>query len=251
MKIGIYGFGFVGSAVYNNIKNKNNIRIYDKFIQKLNSVDNYDKITETDILFVCVPTPLVENKIDFSAITETLEHLMLVSYQGIVVIKSTVLPEFINYNIRNNTLNLVSNPEFLIEHKSNEDFKNQEVILLGGRSDLCEKVAECYRKEFDLNNFEFEFCSFDEALMFKYLRNIKLGYDVLFTNFMYQTTKNHRKYMKLFEKIPVKQIQDVNLSPDGKLGFGGNCLPKDTIAYNSYIENNLTEYMIKYNNTLR
>ena len=37
--------------------------------------------------------------------------------------------------------------------------------------------------------------------------------------------------------------------PDGKLGFGGKCLPKDTTHYmNLFSEDNLYEDVLKYKN---
>ena len=51
--------------------------------------------------------------------------------KSIIVIKSTVLPKYIE-DILEISENLVINPEFLRENFANEDFINSEIIVFGG-----------------------------------------------------------------------------------------------------------------------
>ncbi len=39
--------------------------------------------------------------------------------------------------------------------------------------------------------------------------------------------------------------------PDGKRGFGGKCLPKDTQGFNSIFSSKILEEILEYNKTLR
>ena len=58
-KIGIVGNGFVGNAIYQNIKDK----IKDVFVFDVDSQKSYNTKDETiscDIVFVCLPTPMKE-----------------------------------------------------------------------------------------------------------------------------------------------------------------------------------------------
>jgi len=68
MKIGISGFGFVGGALYANINNSNTI-IYDPAIKKYNKQNN---LLNTNVIFICVGTPLKNGKMDSSAVNENL-----------------------------------------------------------------------------------------------------------------------------------------------------------------------------------
>lgn len=249
MKIGIYGFGFVGQAVYNSIINKNDVVIYDKYKHPLGSAYNKEQIVKCDIVFVCLPTPYVED--ERTLIDIELEQFICDGFCGTLVIKSTILPEQLTIPKDNVMFKICSNPEFLREFNTFDDFKNQETILLGGRADICEFVADIYRNYFDIKTFNFEFCTFEQALEFKYFRNIKLSYDILFANFLYDTSIDFRKYQQLFEKFPVRKFNETNICVDGKFGFGGSCLPKDVKNFSKNRNNTLTKFIINYNEELR
>jgi UDP-glucose 6-dehydrogenase len=158
------------------------------------------------------------------------------------VIKSTIHPDYIPtvpYD-----LNIVSNPEFLNEHTAIDDFKNQKLVIIGGRVDLCEQLKNIYKTEFDIDA-EYEFVKFEEALIFKYIRNIKIAYDVMFWEFVHETTGNYRKYKHTLSKIP---FEINSIRTDTKPGIGGHCLPKDTLSYPTH---ELTNFIIDFNNRIR
>jgi UDP-glucose 6-dehydrogenase len=240
MKIGISGFGFVGSAVYESIKDKNSVEIYDPNIEKFN---DKEKLLECGVIFICAGTPLKNNEMDASAVNDNLIFLHDTKYEGLVVLKSTIHPKYLlKEPIK--TLNIVSNPEFLNEHTALDDFKNQDLIIVGGRIDLCNTLKNIYESEFNIFT-EFEFMSFEEALIFKYIRNIKIAYDVMYWEFVQETTGNYRKYKHTLSKIPFSIDK---IRTDTKPGIGGHCLPKDT---KSYPEHELTEYISSFNNRIR
>ena len=72
-------------------------------------------------------------------------------------------------------LNMVSNPEFLNEHSALSDFRHQKAAILGGDIELCYRVKNFYLEHFTCKIDEFIMVGFDEALVFKYLRNIKIA----------------------------------------------------------------------------
>jgi len=238
--IGISGFGFVGSAIYSSIKDKNNVAIYDPAIGKYNQIS---KLLECSVIFICVGTPLKNNKMDATAVINNIIFLKKNNYKGLIVIKSTIHPKYLP-NVLLSGINVVSNPEFLNENTAYDDFKNQKLIIIGGRIDLCEQLKNTYIKYFNLNA-EYEYMKFDEALIFKYIRNIKIAYDVMFWEFVNETAGNYRKYKNTLNKIP---FEVKNIRSDGLPGFGGNCLIKDTTAYPESI---LTNYLLKYNDIIR
>jgi len=240
MKIGISGFGFVGSALYSSIQNTETV-IYDP--QIADYMDNKLKLLECDVIFICVGTPLKNNKMDSSAVNDNLLFLSDNKYSGLVVIKSTIHPKYIQNNVKN-TLKVVSNPEFLNEHKAIDDFRNQKLIIIGGRLDLCLQLKDIYDYYFDIKS-KYEYMNFEEALIFKYIRNIKIAYDVMFWEFVNETADNYRKYKRTLNKIP---FEINSIRADTKPGFGGHCLPKDTT---SYPEHELTKYLLEFNNRIR
>lgn len=237
MKIGICGFGFVGGAVYDSIIDKNNVVIYDPFKKKTNK----DDLLDCDFVFVCVPTPFQDGEFNGNYVNETFQYLSQKEYNGIVVLKSTCHPSYIDYK----ELKLVSNPEFLKEVQALEDFRNQDTVFLGGDLEYCHKVKDLFENHFDLNVKKYTMTTFEEALIFKYIRNIKIAYDVMFWEFVEETTNNYKKYNIMMEQIPVN-IKNIRL--DGKPGFGGHCLPKDV---NSYPSHKLTKFLTSYNNKIR
>lgn len=238
--IGISGFGFVGSAMYSNIKDKSKVKIYDPAIPTYNQINN---LLNCDTIFICVGTPLKNNEMDASAVIDNILFLKDNDYTGLIVVKSTVHPSYLPNSLLKD-MNIVSNPEFLNEHSAFDDFKNQKLIIIGGRIDLATQLKSVYNEYFDLDA-EYEFMKFEEALIFKYIRNIKIAYDVMFWEFVNETTGNYRKYKRTLNKLP---FEINSIRTDGLPGFGGHCLPKDTLAYP---DSTLTDYLLNYNKVLR
>src|SRR3972149_5574178 len=94
MKVGICGLGFVGSAMEQSFRIKNiDVIKYDKF--KDGGIGNFESLLDAEIIFLCLPTPFEKSIANYklSALDETLEKLKNSDYKGIIVIKSTVLPQ--------------------------------------------------------------------------------------------------------------------------------------------------------------
>ena len=101
LKIGIIGLGFVGSAIQALlIKNKHlyeGIYIYDKYKTEINNRKNvFNSILETDIVFICLPTLYDESiqSFNMNEMDEVLKELNVQKYKGILLIKSTLLPNY-------------------------------------------------------------------------------------------------------------------------------------------------------------
>lgn len=235
-RIGIVGFGFVGQAVYGSLKYKSGVLISDP------KKGYKDDILESEHLFVCIGTP--EN--DFSSLIDFLNFLEFSKYEGIAIVKSTVIPEHLE-GFKN--LKIVSNPEFLNQNSSQEDFLNQKYCVLGGERNLTESVKNLYEDEFLTNIEKYEFCTIEESMNFKYTRNIYGAYKILFWNFIEETVGNSRKMKMMLDNIPQGDMSVVGL--DGELGYGGACFPKDVNSFNSYYDHRLTRFMKNYNESLK
>lgn len=242
MKVGIWGYGFVGQAMH-AIMEDCITTIYD-----INGKYQHNKqlMLDQDIIFICVPTPTGEYRQDASTVQATLEWLYQNGYRGTVVVKSTVLAEAIaEYE---QLLNLCFNPEFLNQNTSIHDALNQELIILGGDIAVAKKVQQFYL-DCTLVQSNYEFMTIKEASDFKYTRNLYGAYKVLFWEFIQDTTGNARKMADLYKKMEY-QSEMSQVGMDGFRGFGGACFPKDTKAWDAKHKHQLTEFMLKYNQKL-
>jgi len=245
-KIGIAGFGFVGQAVYGSILYPSSIYVYDKY---KDMGDLGTLIENSRVIFCCLPT--VQDKDgnqDFTEYRSFLSECRKRKYEGILVIKSTVLYDNISPYL--DSLNIVFNPEFLCQNDAIKDFLNQKVVVLGGRIDLATEVKKVYKNNFALKDPDYEFCSIEEAINIKYMHNIYHAYKVLFWHYVQEKTGNARKMSDLYHKITDRNELS-KVCADGKKGYGGCCFPKDVNAYNSVKPDDLTEFMRKYNLKLR
>ena len=73
--IGIVGLGFVGTAIYEGLKNFYDIRGYDIDVKKSNST--LEKIViHSDIIFQCLPTPMKKSgECDLSIVEGSISNL--------------------------------------------------------------------------------------------------------------------------------------------------------------------------------
>jgi len=92
-KIGIVGRGFVGGAMYENFKDCFEVESWDVDDQKrtLNSFESF--VDWSDIIFVCVPTPMKESgECDTTIVEDVVSKIANLDRRKYVVIKSTVTP---------------------------------------------------------------------------------------------------------------------------------------------------------------
>ena len=267
--IGIIGQGFVGSAIREGLKNYYDVLTFDLEESKSNST--HEKVCEeANIIFVCLPTPMRKNgecdtRILESAIEkidETCKNLYSPS-SPVVVIKSTVPPGTTKRINQNCKLDVCFSPEFLTEANSFEDFKNQNRIIVGGnpktKCRAAKKVKTMFRKPFP--KIPIVVTKSETAEMVKYFINCFLATKVSFANEMYQICEeSDLDFSKVVEyALYDERIGKSHLSvpgPDGSLGFGGHCFPKDLnavmyIAENVGIDPKVLSAVWKKNNEVR
>jgi nucleotide sugar dehydrogenase len=246
MRIGIIGKGFVGSAVEYGFscdeKYKLDIFIYDKN-PKLANNSLKETVNSSDIIFLSVPTPVNrDGSINLNIVDSALNEINdCVKNNPIVLIRSTITPGTSQiFQEKYPKINIVFNPEFLTENNAKQDFINQSRIILGGDDSLTEKVAALYRWRFG-EEIDIIKTNFETAEFIKYMSNCFLATKVSFMNEMKIIADynkiNWDKAVKGF--IADKRIGNSHTSvpgPDGKLGFGGSCFPKDIQAFINYAE---------------
>ena len=234
-KIGVVGQGYVGTAVKTAFE-----KHYKTFTFDLNGNCNcesiLDLVDESDIIFVCVPTPMKKDgSCDVSIVESVIDEIEDVDISGkIVVIKSTVPPgttERLNQKYKN--IQVIFNPEFLTEANYIEDFRNQNRIILGGPRPGITKVKRFYSKIFPKTTIVKTGSTIAE--MVKYTTNTFLATKVSFANEIKMLSD---KLNIDYDKVVEYATYDDRLGkshwsvpgPDGKLGFGGSCFPKDLNA---------------------
>lgn len=236
MKIGLIGNGFVGSAIYENLKNDYKFLIYDKEPNKANCGSIEEVVADAKVIFVALPTPMYLNggSCDLTIIFEVMEKIYESYNDNIIILKSTVLPGTCE-KIKNlyPKMRIVFSPEFLTETNHIEDFKKCNRMIFGGDPS---DTAECVRllQTVFPNKYYFT-TNWKIAETVKYFINTFLATKVSFANEMKQ----------LCDSVGIKYEEVVNLAlydkrignshlavpgPDGYHGFGGKCFPKDLNA---------------------
>ena len=228
--VGIIGNGFVGESQAFAFSPTADIKIYDT--DPLRATHTLEEVHKCDFVFVCVPTPMqTDGTQDLSFIEEVFKKA---SVGPVYIIKSTVLPGTTNklQSLYNN-LSIVFSPEFLTERTAKLDMLTQARIILGGNKEDVKRVKVLFEQRF-MNKHILEMDSVTAELI-KYMNNTffatkvsimnefkrlsdAIGAD--WNNALYGFASDHR-------------IGDSHLhvpGPDGKLGYGGTCFPKDVNA---------------------
>jgi UDPglucose 6-dehydrogenase len=251
MKIGLIGNGFVGSAVYENLKNDYEFAIYDRKPILSNRDSIAEVVKEAKIIFVALPTPMYDSgECDLSIIFDAMGDIYKHYNDNIIILKSTVVPgtcEEIKHTFPD--IRIVFSPEFLTEANHIEDFRNCNRMIFGGNK---EDTAECVRLLQSVFEDKYYFTTdWKTAETVKYFINTFLATKVSFANEMKQVCDA--------SGIDYKRVVDLALydarigrshlqvpGPDGFGGFGGKCFPKDLNAFTHFsVLNNVNPVMLK------
>jgi|TARA_A100001011_G_scaffold157635_1_gene166100 UDPglucose 6-dehydrogenase len=240
MKLGIIGKGFVGSAVANGFdKDCEQIIVDPKYTD--NTIED---VLECKITFLCVPTPVSEDgSCDVSIAKDVLTELDRHQYKGVVVIKSTIIPDYLHKFKKTYDLKMVYNPEFLTEANADEDFKNPPFQVFGGKWKDCEVVEKAYLRHSSVKIVPTFKVDLTTASLLKYTINSWLATKVTFFNEL-KILHELGTSMVSWEQFTDMLSRDERVGkthlqvpgPDGKYGFGGHCFPKDTEALLYYAD---------------
>ena len=235
MKIGIIGLGAVGTA------NKEGFEFLGHTVisHDIKLDTKIQDIVDTEITFLCVPTPQNEDgSCNTSIIENVIKQLNENSYKGIIAIRSTVVPGFTQRMIdTHKNLTICFVPEFLRERCAAEDFINNHKLLAIGTNDIW-----VYRKLVRVHGSlpeHTEHLTPNEAEVLKYYNNVYAALRVTFANVMYEVCEKLDCDYTTIKNAYIKtgKATDMYLDVNPSLrGYGGMCLPKDTIAIASLIK---------------
>jgi UDPglucose 6-dehydrogenase len=238
-RIGIVGRGFVGGSMYENFKDCFEVASWDVDENK-RTVSSFDVFVNwSDIIFVCVPTPMKESgECDTTIVEDVITKISNIDRRKYVVIKSTVTPGTTQRIAESHGMVIGFNPEFLTEANAFNDFRNQPLIIIGaddtGLGTVMTQIYYEFNAKVDGRSHVIQRTT-KEAELFKYLANSFLATKVIFAN----------EFKKLCDRVEVDygRIAEVAVldkrlghthwrvpGPDGQYGFGGSCFPKDTSA---------------------
>lgn len=265
LRMGIVGHGFVGKAVEYGFSHP----MIEHFLVDPKHDTTIDDLVKWNphVCFICAPTPQNSDTgfVDASIVEDAVLKLIN-STNSLVVIKSTVTPDIIDrlYNSIETTNfdRFAYNPEFLTEKSACEDFVNAEFHVFGATAPACDELAQLY----DI----FSLCKSDkyyrmsgcEASFVKYATNAFLATKLTFFNQLKDLVDGFdcsynmvTRAMGADDRIGIKHTRVPG--PDRKKGFGGACLPKDTMALLKFSESrgdsrfDLLENVLTINNKYR
>lgn len=219
-----------------------------------------DAIQGTEASFICVGTPSTPTgHLDLDAVfkvaAEIAKALIGKRDRHVVAVRSTVLPgtgdrvakliEEVSGRKNGVDFAVVSNPEFLREGTSIEDFHSPPFTLVG--SDFAWS-AEVMRKVYTKIGAEFIATTPRVAEIMKYACNSFHALKITFANEVGNICKkleiDAREVMRIFCLDTKLNVSKAYLKPG--FAYGGSCLPKDlkalrTIAHDHYIDCPLLE----------
>jgi UDPglucose 6-dehydrogenase len=167
MKITIAGYGFVGQAHYELLKDTHNITIYDPY-------KDYNNFGSPEAVIVCVSTP---QHSDGSCHMDNVYDVIERAPDVPILIKSTISVEgwdMLIDTFPNRMLNF--SPEFLRASSAVQDLQDAELILIGGTS--CSFWGKVFSKDIEIADPK-------ELILAKYMRNSFLATKVAFFNQVY------------------------------------------------------------------
>jgi len=218
----LIGYGFVGKAVHEVLKDHYEVKIVDP--QYNDNVINND----SDGYIVCVPTPTTLSGACDMTIVEAV--VKACPKNKPILIKSTISLEGWRKDLEPQGKQITFSPEFLTAANANEDFRNQDKMLFGGDN------KEFWNDIFiECKAYDPIYATIEELILTKYLRNSFLATKVAFFNEVFDLCETAgidynqvKALVGMDERITHSHMHVPG--PDGDRGFGGACFPKDTEA---------------------
>lgn len=245
--VGVIGGGFVGTALARGFIEFTPVKVYD--IDPTRSTHPLDEVLASDIVFVCLPTPMTAASgggCDLSIIDNFFASVAAkqrTNINTLFVIKSTV-PLGTTRRIQKILGNdlVVHNPEFLTARIAMTDFLIPARQIIGA-TDACvglrlEKLLKARFPSCPIHRMQPE-----ESELVKYIANCFFATKVSYFNEMrLLVDKMGLDWQTVLDGV----MSDGRIAyshqnvpgPDGKRGFSGTCFPKDINALIETMEAN-------------
>ena len=254
--IGIVGNGFVGSWVAFGFSPQTgcdaDVKIYDKDESK--STHSLEEVLLSEFIFLSVPTPSKpDGSVSLKIVYDIFDEINKANTRldNVILLRSTVTPGTTRkLQIGFHNLRIVFNPEFLTERSAKLDFINQSRFVLGGNVVDTTIVAELYKWRFG-QHIPVIKTDYETAELIKYMNNTFFATKVSFMNEMRLVSDkigaNWDEAVDGFVLDGRVGHSHLNVpGPDGKMGYGGSCFPKDIQAMINFMD-----YMCVPSNVLK
>lgn len=239
--VGIIGNGFVGNATGQFENQEIKTLIYDITPEKCkpDGLTLEQICNQSDIIFICLPTPMKKDGACFLGIIENVVSDMkkYIDFDRKPVVLRSTVPVGTAVS-----LNCFFMPEFLTEANASNDFKNTSCWIFGLKENNTEqnaitqnlmvKILESNVDSGNIKSCESMFVSTKEAESIKLFKNTFLAVKVGFCNEFYRFCQgNNVDYNKVIDGA----VTDARITTshtrvpgiNGLFGFGGTCFPKD------------------------
>ncbi|MGF6952930.1 UDPglucose 6-dehydrogenase [Neobacillus sp. B4I6] len=236
--------------------------------------DLQEAVINSEVIFLCVGTPSkTDGSADLGYILEAIKNVAGYIKKPefkVLVVKSTIPPSTTSERIKPYLENLgfkvgveiglTNNPEFLREGYAWDDFMNPDRIVIGQDDDKSGQIVETIYQTFNAPIYR---VSLNTAEFIKYLSNTMLATLISFANEQSLIARSigNIDIKKAFQVLHLDRRWSgapANMSSYvfPGCGFGGYCLPKDTMALvsqslkNSYTPELLTS-TLKVNEAIK
>jgi UDP-glucose 6-dehydrogenase len=243
MKIAIAGVGVVGGALYGWLAKHTDHDLFrhdpGKGFNEIQAPVG-GKYPDLDAVFICVPVPTTKNQEqDLSAVREVITYHCRPDVP--VFIRSSVTPGTCDTIARMTGSHVFAMPEFLTERTAAADFESQNLICgapCGFHTEhyvLLKKIFNGRKDPILMSNVEAELA--------KYMHNGNGTVKVHFNNLIYQLASklgadyDRVRFGALMSGYICENHTEVP-GPDGLLGYGGKCFPKDMEALIGVMDQN-------------
>jgi len=199
-----------------------------------------EAMESTDTIFIAVQTPMSDSgEADLTYVVKVAEEIGRLMKKPYVIVTKSTVPVGTSRKVKQAVsaaqpkpipFDMASNPEFLREGSSIEDFMRPDRVVIGTESENAEKVMrEIYRPLYLLET-PIVHGSIESAELIKYASNAFLAVKISYINEISQLADRVGADVSLVARA---MGLDKRIGPKflhAGLGFGGSCLPKDTNA---------------------
>ncbi|NBX51074.1 hypothetical protein EBT25_14375 [bacterium] len=244
----IFGAGKVGVAT------NRTLQLNADFHDPVKGVHMENAVADYDLCLICTSS-LVNGPHDHSSIIECLDKLRDGGFQGLVAIRCTVSPAYMDMFINNYpALNIVHFPEFM-KQRDDVYMDTPWIVVLGGNSELVHTFGAFLVNVKYCLSHQLHFVTAVESALIKLHQNAGLAIKVMYANMMYEACQ---AYGADYERVRHGACADgrVGLAHtvvpgEHGYGFGGHCLPKDvTCLANCFDDRNFWKDILKVNTKL-
>lgn len=206
-----------------------------------------DAVLSPTVSFVCVPTPTVNGKMDFSYLENATENIAEVLRRAdnyhVVAIRSTVLPSVTRKRVLpllkersgsepGRDFGVCANPEFLRRATALQDFLNPARIVIG---ELDKRSGDTLENLYSFVQNKILRTDLDTAEIIKCVSNAFLASKISFFNETYLICEKLGIDPQFVSEAVALDPRIGNYGIEGGRPFEGSCLPKDLEAFVTFI----------------